>query len=513
MAINFPDSPSVNDTHTVNGRTWVWDGTAWKLSGTVNNGINLEISDTAPATPIEGDLWYNSANGSTYTYYQSVWVELGNTAAVEAFIADADGDTYVHVEDNTDEDIIRLYTGGTERVNVSASAIAPASNEQYDLGTSSNRFRDLYLSGSSIDLGGVSITSDGTNLALPPISSVSGDFTVDTDTLHVDSTNNRVGIGTAAPSAPLEISTSVNTEALRLSANFTAGNQETYIAAVDTGDSSILAAIGLGSTGGTNDNDGAITFRTTTASSSSIPGTVMIINKDGNVGIGTTTPSTTLDLNGSIKATGNAEVDHINVGAGVGGGDLGEDIRVGGIRGALTSTNSSNQLIHLYNNVNIGYPSGWGAQDAPLYGLHVYGAITTSTHPMFVAFSNSTQEPTSVTQILYTGTTANRGNHYNAPNSRFTAPIAGVYQFHVRWWMHTGTSGTAYLYLYKNGSVFTEQRNNEPTTRTEYETISSVFTVTLAVNDYIEVYAYGSGGQFHSSTTVQYSEFSGYLLG
>jgi len=168
MAINFPDSPSLNDTHTVNGRTWVWDGTAWKLSGTVNNGINLEISDTAPATPIEGDLWYNSANGSTYTYYQSVWVELGNTAAVEAFIADADGDTYVHVEDNTDEDIIRLYTGGTERVNVSASAIAPASNEQYDLGTSSNRFRDLYLSGTSIDLGGMVISTDGTSLSMTP---------------------------------------------------------------------------------------------------------------------------------------------------------------------------------------------------------------------------------------------------------------------------------------------------------------------------------------------------------
>lgn len=219
-------------------------------------------------------------------------------------------------------------------------------------------------------------------------------------------------------------------------------------------------------------------------------------------------------ISDNATVAGNLSADHINAGAGVGLGDLGEDIRVGGIRGAFTSANAgNNQLIHLYNNVNIGYPSGWGAQDAPQYGLHVYGAITTSTHPMFVAFSNSTQEPTSVTKIFYTGTTANRGSHYNAANSRFTVPIAGVYQFHVRWWMHTGTSGTAYLYLYKNGSAFAEQRNNEPTTRTEYETISSVFTVTLAVNDYIEVYAYGSGGQFHSSTTVQYSEFSGYLLG
>jgi hypothetical protein len=35
--------------------------------------------------------------------------------------------------------------------------------------------------------------------------SVSGDLTVDTNTLHVDSTNNRVGIGTSSPSAPLVV--------------------------------------------------------------------------------------------------------------------------------------------------------------------------------------------------------------------------------------------------------------------------------------------------------------------
>jgi len=34
---------------------------------------------------------------------------------------------------------------------------------------------------------------------------VSGDFTVDTDTLKIDSTNNRVGIGTASPARPLHI--------------------------------------------------------------------------------------------------------------------------------------------------------------------------------------------------------------------------------------------------------------------------------------------------------------------
>ena len=46
----------------------------------------------------------------------------------------------------------------------------------------------------------------------------------------------------------------------------------------------------------------------------------------------------------------------------------GENLRVGGIRGGL-----ANELIHLYNRVNIGYPSGWGGQTAPNYGLSTYG--------------------------------------------------------------------------------------------------------------------------------------------
>ena len=42
MAINFPDSPSVNDTHTVGDRTWKWDGTVWNIVvGTTSDHGNL----------------------------------------------------------------------------------------------------------------------------------------------------------------------------------------------------------------------------------------------------------------------------------------------------------------------------------------------------------------------------------------------------------------------------------------------------------------------------------------
>jgi hypothetical protein len=45
---------------------------------------------------------------------------------------------------------------------------------------------------------------------------ITGDLTVDTNTLHVDATNNRVGVGTASPAAPLTVQSDSNTLSLRL---------------------------------------------------------------------------------------------------------------------------------------------------------------------------------------------------------------------------------------------------------------------------------------------------------
>jgi hypothetical protein len=52
--------------------------------------------------------------------------------------------------------------------------IVPSSNENIDLGSASFRFRDLYLSGESIDLGGVQITKLGSSVALPAGSTIGG---------------------------------------------------------------------------------------------------------------------------------------------------------------------------------------------------------------------------------------------------------------------------------------------------------------------------------------------------
>jgi len=122
MAIDFPNSPSTNDTHTVNGRTYVWTGDYWKVSGTAARGLSLAISDTAPTSPTQGDLWFESDTGRTYTYYDGFWVELGNTAqTLSTYIVDADTDTKIQVEETSDDDTIRFDTAGVERATIGPS--------------------------------------------------------------------------------------------------------------------------------------------------------------------------------------------------------------------------------------------------------------------------------------------------------------------------------------------------------------------------------------------------------
>ena len=47
MPIDFPNAPSVNDTHTVGGRTWKWDGTVWSI--VIPTGATGPTGPTGPS--------------------------------------------------------------------------------------------------------------------------------------------------------------------------------------------------------------------------------------------------------------------------------------------------------------------------------------------------------------------------------------------------------------------------------------------------------------------------------
>lgn len=52
-AIDFPDSPSLNDTFTSGDRTWIWNGTVWNTVTTQEGptGPTGATGDTGPTGP------------------------------------------------------------------------------------------------------------------------------------------------------------------------------------------------------------------------------------------------------------------------------------------------------------------------------------------------------------------------------------------------------------------------------------------------------------------------------
>jgi hypothetical protein len=138
--------------------------------------------------------------------------------------------------------------------------------------------------------------------------------------------------------------------------------------------------------------------------------------------------------------------------------------------------------------------------------------LIVSAQPSFIAYASSNQEPTSQTILSYDVTTANRGNHYNTSNSRFTAPVAGVYAFGVKVWYKPDRTGTIWVFLRKNGSNNTEQRMSVGTAAGDYTSWFPRWVINLSAGDYIEVSGYGNNTNFHSSNTEYYSQFYGHLL-
>jgi hypothetical protein len=73
MAINFPNSPATNELHTVGTATWKYDGEKWIVVADLISSVI--VSETPPASPSIGDLWFESDTGKTFIYYDSYWVE------------------------------------------------------------------------------------------------------------------------------------------------------------------------------------------------------------------------------------------------------------------------------------------------------------------------------------------------------------------------------------------------------------------------------------------------------
>jgi len=166
-----------------------------------------------------------------------------------------------------------------------------------------------------------------------------------------------------------------------------------------------------------------------------------------------------------------------------------------------------------------------GALALPAGGLNVgsgqlavdaSGRVTMSAQPAFSAFlSGDTAISLGVQIVVLNNQNLNVGSNFNPANGRFTAPVAGRYQFNAVIALQTTTSSILYLSaeIFKNGSrSATSGWNSKANTTNAYASNAASFVVDLAAADYVQL-----GTEVNTSATLigTYSigcKLSGFLI-
>jgi len=272
--------------------------------------------------------------------------------------------------------------------------------------------------------------------------------------LHVDDANERVGIGTTSPEVPLHVEGGT--------------------------DASLTAGSGYLQVGETSGDNIVIDSNEILARNNSSLDTLFLQNEGNYVYIGS-------------NVTGTRSTESLRIQS--------------GIRGQLPSANGSNQLIHLYNNVNIGYPTGWGGQDAPQYGLSVYGAIDSGNPIISGQMGTAMTSPTGDTILLFNEFWENQGGiTYSA--GVFTVPIAGKYRITLNPFMH-GSSGNLRVLIGINNSAPANSSHYGhcyASSGSGYRTLCLDSIVDLTANSTIRFRLYE--GQIYNTSSDRFNQFS-----
>lgn len=144
-AIDFPNSPAVNDIHTVGSKSWQWDGITWNLlsttvvntlTGTANQVLVAGTSGTAQSGALTLTLPQDIATTSTPTFNGILTPNVTNVG-----IQNVAGTSYLHVDRTTgnsqwvtkntgqayiDAETINLRSsGGTSRLTIGTTVSTP----------------------------------------------------------------------------------------------------------------------------------------------------------------------------------------------------------------------------------------------------------------------------------------------------------------------------------------------------------------------------------------------------
>lgn len=183
-ALNFPNSPSNGDTYSANGSTFTYNGTAWEKSDpgfvTLSNNTNNRVITATGASNLNGEANL-TFDGSTLNVTGSLtcdglvvdgtFKQSNGTGVLTIQDDNNTGNANVNYVEGTDsannqkwyighantgnQDLyinnaaggqIRFRSSNADRIIMQAAGhFVPQTNNSIDLGSSSNRWRNLYI--------------------------------------------------------------------------------------------------------------------------------------------------------------------------------------------------------------------------------------------------------------------------------------------------------------------------------------------------------------------------------
>ena len=216
-----------------------------------------------------------------------------------------------------------------------------------------------------------------------------------------------------------------------------------------------------------------------------------------------------------VDSSGNVIVGGTSFGA---SGSFGIE-QNGNVRSILAAGSTGDTLLGAIYGVSNGFQINLSGSNDQLYRFHngnqvsmqidSSGRVTKPLTPSFAA-SRTGGNVGNGNTIVFNSVKFNVGGHYNNTNGRFTAPVAGRYQFSVGC-MAYGGSGDFQVRIQKNGSNYFNN-NGSGRGHSTFEPYGFTVLMDMAVGDYAEITVYSSMAAVIYGTGSVWNIFSGHLV-